>query len=397
MFKLTGREILKREFRKLLTREILVYFIGAPLLAVLVFGFLYARRIGREYPIIVADEEKNAVSRLASFYLDSAPELDVVAVVPSLDEALREMKNGGVAAVVWLQKDLYKKVLHKKPQPAYVFVDSRNLVAANSLFTGIAKTLGTARIGAQLKLMDKYFPIPDRMDKIVPVRVTSRSLGNPSVDYFLFVLSAVFLLALQQGILVGSCIGVARENEMGLMTSLATEYGGGVRYYFYRHLAVFTFNLPFILMVTALFHIIFSVTSRDIFHSMIFILLFCASVVTFSQVLGTIFRTRLMVLQVLFFYTLPVFFISGYTFPNESMHPVLRFFAALLPTTPALNAFPRINHIEGAAPYLNGYFIHQTALYLLYLGISFLIVPIRRTFSKPIPQAGHEESSETQE
>jgi len=368
----TRREIIKNEIKKLLSKEVAMYLIGVPLLLVLAFGYLYINRIGREYPIVVVDGEKNATSRTAIFFLESSPDMHVTKIVSSMDEGYEEMRKGDALAVVYLPKGLYKNVLHKKSQPAVVVVDCRNLIPANSILTGIAKTLGTARVGSELKLMEKYFPVSDRMQKILPLKVVARPMGNPSVDYFLFVITAFLILGIQQGTLIGSCMGIAKEREFNTLSNTIESSGGRVKYFFYRHLVVLAFITPIVFLASFLFFMVFSIPTESFLLSFLALILFTASVITFSQTIGTFFKRRLMVMQVLFFFALPAFFLSGYTYPVESIPPLIRVFAALLPTTPILNVFPRISYIEGSLPYLGGYILHQLALYLLYMGLSFI-------------------------
>ncbi len=372
-----SRDIIKTEFKKLLNKEVLTYLLAVPIIAVVAFGLLYGKRIGRDYPIIVVDQENNAVSRLVINYLDSAPELKVIQVLSSMEAATAQIHAENALAVVYINRGLYKNVLKKSSQPVQVIVDCRNIVCANSVLMGIAKTLGTARVGAELKLMDKYFPVPDRMEKILPLKVVSRSLGNPSVDYFLFVISAVLILAIQQGLLVGTSFGIAKEREFGTFHSTLLFSGGSFRYFFFRHFAILFFAVPTVLLLSFLFHIVFGIPSENIILSILMLLLFSMTVIAFGNVIGPFFRHRLMVLQVLFFFTLPVFFVSGYTFPLESIHPVLRSISFMLPSTPVLNAFPRINYIEGASSYVGGFFLHQFGLYLFYMLLSFLNLPVR--------------------
>lgn len=369
---LKRREIILKEIKKLLSREVMIYFVIVPILAVLVFGFLYIKRIGREYPIVVVDQEKNAVSRLAVLYLESSPEIHVVKILNNVEDGYNEMRNGNAQAIVILQRNLYKNVIRKESEPAIVIVDTRNLIEANSLLTGIAKTLGTARIGSELKLMDKYFPVPDRRNKVLPFTVVSRPMGNPSLDYFLFVISAILVLATQQGILVGSCIGIAKERENNTLNDTIESAGGAFRYVLFRHFSVMVFAIPIVLVVSLIFYGAFSIPSENLFASIVMLVLFAGTVVTFSNFVGLFFKRPVNVLQFFFFFTLPVFFMSGYTYPLESIHPVLRFIVRLMPTTPILNSFPRINYIEGSVGYLGSYFLHQFGLYLMYMVLGII-------------------------
>lgn len=359
-------ELFVAEIKKLLCKEVVIYLVIVPMLAVLVFGYLYRNRVGRDYPIVVVDEEKSAVTRLAAFYLDSAPELRVTRVLNSIQEGRDCLSRGQAEAVVYLRRNIYRKVLHKQTQTALVIVDGRNLVKANTLLTGIAKTLGTARIGAELKLMDKYFPVPDRLDKLRLVTVLSRPLGNPAVDYFLYILTGLMVMAIWQGTLVGSSLGVARERGRAGLSDTIAAFGSPWRYIFWRSLAVTSLSAPVTAATAAIFYGLYNAPCRDPFASAALLLLYTLTVVVASHIAGVFFRHASGVLQFFLFFTLPAFFISGYPFPRESIHPLIRSLAALLPTTPVLDALPRLNTIPDSLPYQSQSFLHIALLGLAY-------------------------------
>ena len=362
-------DLYRTELKKLFCKEVLVYLCVVPLLAVLVFGFLYQERVGREYPIVVVDEEMSGMTRLAVFYLESAPELCIAKVVPSLDLGRRAMMNGEAEAIVYLRRGVYRQILHKHPQSALVIVDGRNLVKVNSLLTGIAKTLGTARIGAELKLMDKYFPVPDRLQKLRPLVVINKALGNPSVDYFLFILTGLLVMAIWQGTVVGSSLGIARERGHNTLVATISAFGSPLAYIFWRSLAVLTLAIPVTLTAAAIFYGAFGAPFQNPLGILALLSLYTLTIVIVSALSGLFFRHATGVLQFFFFSTLPAFFMSGYPFPQESIPPLIRALAALLPSTPVLKALPRLNTISGSLPYLTGAFVHLLALCLLYLGL----------------------------
>lgn len=370
-------DLFVKEIRKLLCKEVLIYLVIVPMLAVLTFGYLYQKRVGREYPVVVVDEENSAVTRLAVFYIDSAPETRVTQVLSSFEEGRACLGSGEAEAIVYLRRNLYRNILHKQPQTAWVIADGRNLIKANSVLTGIAKTLGTARIGAELKLMEKYFPVPDRLDKLRLLTVVSRPLGNPSVDYFLFVITGLMVMALWQGTIVGSSLGLARERGRNTLNETVESFGSPFRYLFWRSLAVMTLALPVTAATGLVFYRFYNAPSLDVLGISAMLSLFTLSVVFVSNFAGIFFRHATGVLQFFLFFTLPAFFISGYPFPQEIIHPLIRSLAALLPTTPVLDALPRLGTIPGSLPYLSLHFLHLGILCILYLLSASLAIGCR--------------------
>ena len=78
------------------------------------------------------------------FYVDSTPEMRVIGVVTDRAEAMESLRRGEVLAVLEIPARMLQTVKTRHPVQTAVWVDSRNMVAANSLFTGLQKALGYA-------------------------------------------------------------------------------------------------------------------------------------------------------------------------------------------------------------------------------------------------------------
>lgn len=378
-----------REFRKLRDTEILLYFLILPLIGILSFGLLYQRRVGREYPVLVLDLDHTFAARTAVFYVDSTPEMRVIGVVTDRAEAMESLRRGEVLAVLEIPARMLQTVKTRHPVQTAVWVDSRNMVAANSLFTGLQKALGYAVAGGKYTIMTRLMPSDEARQRMLPVRVVTRPIGNPSMDYALFVMSALLILLIQQCVLVGSSLGIAKETELGTLGETVSQAGGAHRYFFYRHLALLLGQLPVLLLLASAYFFLFDMPTRHLPLAVVLLILFSGSVIAFSQVLGTLFKRRLMVLQILVFFSLPAFFLSGYTWPLENMPGVLRVLSAALPSTPVLNSFTRLTCIDGSVPYLWSFFLHQAVLYLVYLLFSFKAIDFRNALEKKARYVKH--------
>ena len=365
------------EFKKLLTKEILLYFVFLQLAGIFVFALIYSNRVGLEYPVAIVDLENNATSRMAIAAVDNAPELKVIGVFHSMAEGMAEVTNERALALLNIPRGFYSGVLNKQVPHFRVYVDCRNLVTANSVFTGLKKTLGTLLVGSKLKLMNKYFPLPDRLAKIMPVRIVGRPLGNPGVDYFLFMLTMFFVMLIQQCVLVGSSLGLARENEFHTLDATIREAGGPMRYLWSRFAAIMVIQAIILVFSCLAYYWVLGIHSRNLAVSLLYLLVFSAVVTWFSQFIGLMFRKRIHVLQLLVFISVPALMASGYTYPLESFPTVLRRVAALLPSTPMLNVFPRLTTLSGSAPFLWHYLLHLGILFVLYFILAWGIIKLK--------------------
>ncbi len=371
----------KSELKKLLTKDIMVYFVLLQIIGLFFIASIYVNRVGNAYPVTVVDQENNSISRMIISYLDSSPELKVTLVSHTLEVAMNEMKAGRTNAVVFIPKGFYSKALKKKLPHVKIFVDSRNLIVANSVFTGLKKTIGTLLVGSKLKMMQKYFPVPDRLIKIIPIKLSGKPIGNAELDYFHFMLIMYFIMIIQQSLLVGSSLGLARESEFCTLKSSITNAGGHIKYLLYRLMAIMTIQSVLLILSSYIFYGVLGIHSQNLLWSMVYLFMFSVATTSFSQFLGLFFSKRIHVLQILVFISIPSLLASGYIYPHENFPDSLRYFSYLLPSTPILNSFPRLTTLSGSVPYLWHYMFHLISLSIFYFIISILFLKTKSSNS----------------
>jgi len=372
--------LLREETRKACHFEVMLYFWILPLVGILAFGLLYVRRVGRDFPVTVVDLDQTYATRTAVQFLDATPELRVVSVVEDEAIARAQFERQEVLAVVILPHGLLQSVKHRRPVDGAVVIDSRNLVVVNSVYMGIQKALGYSIAGAKFSIVKRVFPPRQTMQKILPVRVVSRSLGNPSVDYALFILSGLLIMLIQQCTLVGSAVGLTGETEGGTLAASVTAAGGPLRFLLVRGLALLALQVPVTLTLLAVFYGLLGMPAGSPVLSFLLLTVFSAAVLAFSQFVAMLARRRLALLQGLVLFSMPAFFLSGYTWPRENMTAPVRWLSHLLPSTPSLDAFPRLNLIPGAETYLPAWLLWLGALIVLYLAAGWWL--LRRRVAK---------------
>src|SRR5262249_10191678 len=62
--------------------------------------------------------------------------------------------------------------------------------------------------------------------------------------------------------------------------------------------------------------------------------------------LGALAADRERAMQLMLFSSIPMVFLSGFSWPAEALAPPLRALAALLPTTPAIQGLLRVNQMD---------------------------------------------------
>jgi ABC-2 type transport system permease protein len=83
-------------------------------------------------------------------------------------------------------------------------------------------------------------------------------------------------------------------------------------------------------------------------------------------------KKKIVALQLFAFTSYPIFLISGYSFPIESMPLGIRWIANLIPSTPYLTAFTRITQMGAGWHQILPELIHISLLLIFFFTLSLL-------------------------
>jgi len=377
-----------REIQKIFRdKEAFLYFFVLPFIGTLFFGYLYSLRTVNEIPVAVVYGEHTAGNRLIENYIDSSPTVKVKLITTSYQEAYRLFEREEVSGVIEIPRHMGGDLKHRKSVKLIALVDSRNLVVASTLMGALQKAVGFGQMGIKYTIVKKMLPSAEAMQRILPVRFVSHPLGNPAIDYGFFVLTGLFMMLIQQCLLVGSTVGVASEGEKGTLKETIGGWGNSFTYALGRSLSLLAVQTPINALLLLLYNQLFHMPLANLTALALFFTLFSFTVITFSQLLGALFPDRAAVFQFLVFFSMPAFFLGGYTWPSENMSLFAKFLSSLLPTTPLLNVFTRLTVLEGAVPFIGRFWLHQALLALAYLLLGTLALRLRSRRAPKIPQA----------
>lgn len=206
------------------------------------------------------------------------------------------------------------------------------------------------------------------MEIVEPVQPEIRPLFNVVESYGDFLLPGMMILILHQTLLIGLAESFAREREEGNIIPLfkqsnrstaALIIGKGMFYFLlFGAYAFFYFTVVFN---------VFTIALKGSIPTLILItMLFLTAVIYFAIYLSSFFKRKIVALQFLTFTSYPVFLISGYSWPMESLPFVLKILANLLPSTPYFAAFTRVTQMGAGFGDIIPEVIHMAALLLLY-------------------------------
>lgn len=301
--------------------------------AVVLYGFYYPSAYSIQtvvkIPVAVVDLDHSPLSRSLLRNLDATRVVRVATQADSITEAQQLLRADAVDGVIVVASGLQASVL--KGQPGGVSVDLKGAYLVRARFVGEA--LRGAIGGA---MQDIVRPIAS-IAHVGRIKVHQRALFNPDNGYGSYVVPGVASIILQATLLfaVAMFMGLKRERGPWRMSHRA----------FLGTWSAFT--LLGSLMSGFFFGFIFWFQDYprggNLWGLLLCVPLFAASVSALGLLVGSLFERHERSMQILAGTSIPVFFLSGLSWPFLAMPPLMVALAQLIPSTTAVLMFAQLN------------------------------------------------------
>lgn len=341
--------------------------------AVILYGFYYpaAYKVQTvvKLPVAVVDLDHSPLSRRFVRHLGATREIDLVTQPASIDAALTQLRSDRVDAAIVISRDLEGSVLRGSPGGIAAWLKGAYLVRARY----IGQALRTSMQGA---IRDVLAPVAPLARRALPrVDVLQRPLYNTTNGYGDYVVPGVATIIVQATLLFGAAMFMGLKRGAGEMR----------------------FGTRGFLGIWAAFTILGTLTSGFFFGFVLWFqdyprggnlpgLLACmpvfsAATAALGLLAGSLFRRPERGVQILAGTSIPLFFLSGLSWPHFAMPPLLVALARLAPSTTAAPMFLQLNSM-GAS--LGEVTPHLGVLALLAVGFGFTAW-LRLTAAPPHP------------
>ncbi|HHQ48560.1 MAG TPA: ABC transporter permease [Acidobacteria bacterium] len=341
--------VLRKEARAILTDPVIMLtVIGGVVFYSFLYPLPYSGQVPREQPVAVVDLDNSTLSRQLTRWIDATPEVRVAARPGSLAEAEELITRHRIAGLVLIKENFRRDLLLGRPVHLAVAGDATFFLVYGAVAEGVATAAGT--LGAQIKV--GRLLAGGEEARLAARRWTSfglnaRPVFNTTLGYINYVVPAVFILILQQTLLIG--LGVLGGTQNALR--LAGEAGYWTEHPAWQVLVARTavfFGLYAILSLYYLgFCFVYYVVPRHAAPGAILLLAlpFLLAVIGLGTVLGQLLTRRDLATQIVLFSSLPLVFTAGFVWPTHLVPWPLLALANLVPSTPAIQAFLRLNQM----------------------------------------------------
>lgn len=316
-------------------KSTLILLFGASVLYALFYPTPYLKQILRDLPLIVVDRDHSALSREFTRWLDASEAAAVTSRSSDLNAAQDSVRAGAAGAVVLIPKDFERHVLRREPayveayaDASYFLVYSTGLRAINGVAGALSANISIRRAHAA----GVYSPAAIRRAR--PVTFTPWPLFNPVAGYGSFVVPAVFILILQQTLLIGiAALRVAERKENTSHEPTWAILGGklGATAFIYLGHALFMFGV--------VFHLYGFPMRASWVDVVIFLVPYFAAATLLGLVVAELFERPESSTVAFAAMSLPALFLSGISFPVEAQAGWVRGLSIVLPSTFGIQGF----------------------------------------------------------
>jgi ABC-2 type transport system permease protein len=308
-------------------QEVLSVLVAASVFYSLFYPTPYLHQVLRDEPVLVVDRDHTAMSRRFTRWLDATEGVAVTGRTEDLAAAQAAVRAGYAGGVVLIPEDFERHLLRREPAFLTTYADGSYLLVRNTVAGSVNAVAAT--IGASIA------------KRPAPVGLASWPLFNPLGGYATFVVPAVFILVLQQTLLIG--MGTLRVVERHRPTSdiepVWATLGGtaAVIVVLYLLLAAFMFLVAF-----RLYGLPFR---ADLGTAAVFLIPFITATTLLGMAIGELFQRPESSTLALVLTSVPALFLSGISFPWENQAAWVRAVAMALPTTFGIRGFVQIGEM----------------------------------------------------
>lgn len=356
-------DIFKSELKNIFTDNATqLISIGAIFLYSLFYLIPFHNDILRDVPIGIIDNDNTVLSREFIRNLNSNEMIKIQTRPADIEDAKRQFYKDKIKGFVVVPKNFERDIKRGENSTIASYFDSSYLIVYKQLATGITEV--TQGMGAKLEIgsfMKKGLSKEQALNIKSPFELVSIPLYNPIGSYQNYMYPLILIMLLQQTMLLGITItgGTFVEKLRGMTfrnnknevetVKLNQYYEGNVSEIVLAKGLAYTV-LYFI--YSLLFFLIFPVfgcykMTYNLIPMLILTTLFLTSTAFLGQAMIAICKTRESSLFILIASSVPLIFLPGFVWPQESIPPLLNFTALFIPFTSASRGLVKTNQLGG--------------------------------------------------
>jgi len=325
------RVITIKEFRQALREpRMRLVLLVPPVLQLILFGFAVNLDISSAQ-IAWMDLDRTSASTNLRAAFEASPTFAVSRVIASEQEVKEVLDRGDVMAVVRVLPGFGKEVKRGQATAVQVLVDGTNSNTASLVGTYASQIVGRfAGMALQEQQRQRWVAVTQASGSPVELRVPTldvrqRVWFNPDLKSRNYFVPGVLVNIVALVTVMLTAMSIVREKEIGTMEQLMVSPIRPLELMLGKTLPFALIGMLQVVVMTALALAVFQVPFRGSFLAMLVCTaLFLMTTLGAGLFISTISNTQQQALMTFFFMFMPMFLLSGFTFPINSMPPMVQ-------------------------------------------------------------------------
>ncbi len=366
-------QLLRSEFKAIFTNPVVALTVfGGVIFYSFLYPLPYINQTPTEQEVAVVNLDKSQASYQLERMVDATPQVNIATRSGSIEEAKERLLTGEVNGIFVIPEHFYRDLMLEK-SPTLAFAgDASYFLVYGTIVEGLAHASGTLAGKVNVvRLLSEGVPLSMAEQQYAAFRVNMKPTFNPEIGYLNYVVPAVFVLILQQTLIMASgLLGATQRTSSGYWTqagplaTLLTRVSVLGIIYLLLAMYYFGFSLDF-------YAISQLGTVYDLFS--IFIPMFMCST-AIGVVLGQLVPRRELVTVIALFLSMPLIFTSGFIWPVESIPTPLLSLSYIFPSGQAIPALLKVNHMGANRGAITDHLIILWLQSLLWLCVAFYLL-----------------------
>lgn len=377
--------IMTRSIIQIVRRPLMwVAIFGLPLFMFLFVGSILDKGLPTRIPAAIVDKDGTSLSRGITQTLSGMQMVNLVESQNSYSAARQSLQEGKIYGFFMIPENFQSDLLAGRKPVITFYTNMTYYVPGTLLFKTFKATAIYAKAGIAMEVVQDIGANPSELAPLIqPVNIQSRGIGNPSLNYGIYLGNSFMPAILQLMILLSTAFALGQEVKYRTSTRLMRMADGSIVKALFGKLfpqTVIWWVIAFF-MLAWLYRFNHYPMNGQWWVMVLSEMLYVVASQSFAvAVFGLLPNLRLS-LSVCALTGILTFSIAAYSFPVQSMYGGMAIFSYLMPA--------RYNFLIYANTALNGLPFHYSlvwfACYLAYPILALLVSPrIKSNFLKPV-------------
>lgn len=320
---------------------VLLFFFFVPIIYPFLYAAFYNTEVVEESKLVVVDEDNSSLSREYIRRVDASQEVEVVAVVPTIEQAEQMIMDRDAYGYARIPKN-FQADLYRGADQVHVELMSLGNVLLYYKNYMVALNNNALQMGGEIHAERAGKPTKALTDiEVRPVYQDGKGYYNPVAGIGTFLMPPILILILQQTLILGICMLAATARESNDTHYLIpSTIHGPMRMVINK--SVIYFVLYFLLSIWVLCIVPYCLSIPILttpLRMLIFIVPYLLSVIFMSIGLSFLFKRREVVLIYIVPLSLVFFFLTGVVWPWQNIPWLWKSVAYLIPSTHAVQGY----------------------------------------------------------